>query len=264
MAKIIFLGTSGDSIVTGKQLRASGGIIFNYNNMQFHIDPGPGALVRAQQYGINIRETTAILASHNHTNHASSVNALISGMTLNGMDKKGILIANKGITEGKNSFVTEYNQSLLERVINMDGVAKVGINNVDIIKTPVINHAGNGFKITTPEFILSYTSDTENGVELKKAHEDSNIIIINCKHPSGVSQEGHMNVEDVIDFLKATKPSLGIITHFGIKMIQKNPLDETRIIQRESKVQIIAAKDGMEINPKDYSASLKQKKLKSF
>ena len=48
-AKIIFLGTGGDSIVVGKQLRASGGIILQIDDNQFHIDPGPGALVRARQ-----------------------------------------------------------------------------------------------------------------------------------------------------------------------------------------------------------------------
>ncbi|MDP7476371.1 MAG: hypothetical protein QF655_01925, partial [Candidatus Woesearchaeota archaeon] len=54
-SSIIFLGTGGDSYVVGKQLRASGGIILQINDDQYHIDPGPGALVMAKETGINLR-----------------------------------------------------------------------------------------------------------------------------------------------------------------------------------------------------------------
>ena len=50
--KITFLGTGGDAFVIGKQIRASGGIILQAEGLQFHIDPGPGALVKAAENGI--------------------------------------------------------------------------------------------------------------------------------------------------------------------------------------------------------------------
>ena len=93
MSKIIFLGTGGDKSVIGRQIRASGGIIIQNNNLQFHLDPGPGALVKAKEFGINPRATTALLVSHNHLGHCNDVNAVIDAMTLSGLDKRGVLIA---------------------------------------------------------------------------------------------------------------------------------------------------------------------------
>ena len=54
MPSIIFLGTGGDEFVVGKQLRGSGGIVVQVEGYQFHIDPGPGALIKARQAGINL------------------------------------------------------------------------------------------------------------------------------------------------------------------------------------------------------------------
>jgi len=73
-----------------------------------------------------------------------------------------------------------------------------------------------------------------------------------------------MNSEDVIELLKKIRPKLAIITGFGIKMIQANPLYEAREIQHASKVQVIAARDGLSINPVSYSATLRQKTLSLY
>ena len=67
--RILFLGTGGDEFVVSKQIRASGGIILNTEGYQFHIDPGPGALVQAKKHDVNFRETTAVIVTHSHINH---------------------------------------------------------------------------------------------------------------------------------------------------------------------------------------------------
>ncbi|MDP6600597.1 MAG: MBL fold metallo-hydrolase, partial [Candidatus Woesearchaeota archaeon] len=85
-SSIIFLGTGGDSYVVGKQLRASGGIILQINDDQYHIDPGPGALVMAKETGVNLRANTALFVTHNHLNHCNDINAVIDAMTYGGFD----------------------------------------------------------------------------------------------------------------------------------------------------------------------------------
>ena len=71
MARIIFLGTAGSSAVASKQLRSSGGIILQVEDLQFHIDPGPGSLAKAKQFGVNLHNNTAVLVSHAHMNHCN-------------------------------------------------------------------------------------------------------------------------------------------------------------------------------------------------
>lgn len=265
---ILFLGTAGDSIVTGKQLRSSGGIILRIGDNLFHIDPGPGAVVRAKQYDVNPREITSIFVSHNHLNHAGGANEMLSAMTYSGIDRHGVLVADEESIHGSpdnQSLISKYHKGLAERFIALKPETKIGINEVNIVSTHAKHTPTSiGFKFYTDKFTLSYTSDTEYCKELVEDHKDSDVIIINCKYSPGTSQKGHMNVDDIVKFLEKTKPKLAILTHFGVKMIESDPLYQAREIQKQTESQVISAQDGLQVNPVSYASSLKQRKLDSF
>ncbi|MBU0665844.1 MAG: MBL fold metallo-hydrolase [Nanoarchaeota archaeon] len=265
---ILFLGTGGDSQVVGKQIRSSGGIILKFNDNQFHLDPGPGAIIKAKDYGINLRENTAIFVSHNHINHVNDLNAIISAMTYSGMDKHGVLVCDEETLHGsENDYpgLKKHSKAMLERFIAVKPGMRIGINEVNIM--PVFakhTESSLGFKFYSENFVVSYTGDTEYCKELVDGHKDVDVIIINCKHPIGLSQEGHMNSEDVVKFLNKINPKLAILTHFGLKMLDADTIYEAREIQKKTKCQVIAAKDGLIVNPVSYASSLKQKKLNNF
>jgi len=267
--KLIFLGTGGDAIVVGKQLRSAGGIILQVEHNQFHIDPGPGALPRAKDYGINIRSNVSVLVSHNHMNHVNDVNAVISAMTLGGIDRKGVLIGSRSVVEGSADMrpvLTGHHRDMIERAIALDPGQRVGINEVEIrtTRTEHSDASAIGFKFMTPKFNLGYTSDTGFTHGLIEDFKGVDIMIINMVNPSDKKDNHQLNVDDVIKILPQINPKLAILTHFGIKMEEIDILNETRRIQRESKVQAVAAKDGMVINPISYSVSLRQKTLNLF
>jgi len=265
---ITFLGTGGDSIVVGKQIRASGGIVLRFDENVFHLDPGPGAIVRSRQFDVNPREITAFFVSHNHLNHVAGLNSMISAKTYSGIDKHGVLACNEETLHGSPKElpgVSKYHRGCVERFIAMKPGMRIGVNEVNIMATTAKHTPTSiGFKFYTEKFVVSYTSDTDFCKELVDDHKDSDVIIINCKHPSGLSEEGHMNSDDVVKFLSKTKPKLAILTHFGIKMIDADPIYEAREIHKKCGIQVIAAKDGFVVNPVSYASSLKQKKLGSF
>ncbi|MCK4589901.1 MAG: hypothetical protein KAT77_05635 [Nanoarchaeota archaeon] len=269
MAKIIFLGTGGDKSVIGRQIRASGGIILQDNNLQFHIDPGPGSLVKAKEFGINLRANTALLVTHNHVGHCNDVNAVIDAMTLSGLDKKGVLIANETVINGHESMtptLTNFHKNCLEKTIALKPGQKVGIEDIEIHATPAQHHDPNtiGFKIVTPRFILGYTSDTAYTKELAEAFENTDILILNMVYPGDTKTDNHLNKESVIKLLQKTKPRLAIIQHFGFDVLKADPLLESRDIQRQTGIQTIAAKDGFIITPASYDARSKQQRLNLF
>ena len=70
--------------------------------------------------------------------------------------------------------------------------------------------------------------------------------------------------EDVIKIIKKVNPRLAIITHFGINFLKADPLYEIREIQRETNCQVIAAKDGMVVNPISYDVQQDQKTLYKY
>lgn len=266
---IIFLGTAGDEFTVSKQIRGSGGIIIKAEGYQFHIDPGPGALVRAAMYDVNLRENTAVLVSHAHLNHCNDVNAVLSAMSHNGLDVKGVLIANNTFVNGDEKTkpgLTEFHNKCVERVIVANAAQKIGIENVEIhtIKAKHNDPKTVGFKFITPKFTLSYSSDTRYVAELIDEYKDSDILILNVVDPFDKKQDFNLNADDAVNILSRVKPKLAILTHFGKDLIEADPMYIAREIQNKTGVQVIVAKDGLVISPVSYASSVRQKKLDNF
>lgn len=268
-SRIIFLGTGGDSYVAGRQIRASGGIIIQDGEIQLHIDPGPGAIVRAAENGINPRENTAVIVTNNNILHSNDINAVIDAMTYGGFDKKGVLVANPSLvngTEGKPPLLTNFHKNCLERVIVMQPGQKLGIENLEIHATKSYNEHEDslGLKIFTTESVIGYTSNTKYTKELASQYQGVDILIINIVMPTNEKAENRMGTDDAIKLIKQVNPKLAIITGFGIKMIKADPLSEGREIQKTTGIQILTAKDGMSLIPGSYAARSKQKRLNLY
>jgi len=267
--KIIFLGTAGDSLVASKQLRASGGIMLVIGESQFHIDPGPGALVAAAKNQINLRANTAVLVSNNDLLNCNDVNAVIDAMTYGGTDRNGVLVANNTLvngTEESKPFLTKLHQSFVERIIVLNKGQKLAIEDIEIHALPTIHPDPNavGFKFLAPEFTLVYSSDTGYSKELVKEYMGADILILNVSEPGSEKAEYWLNSDTATRIIQEVNPKLAIITHFGIKMLKSDPLYEGREMQKKTNIQVIAAKDGMGIVPGSYAARSKQKRLGGF
>lgn len=268
-SQILFLGSGGDSYVIGRQIRGSGGIVIHVEGYQFHIDPGPGALVRAAHLGINPRETTAIITTDGHLNHSNDVNTLIAAMTHNGLDRKGVLITNSTFANGSDNIkpgLNDFYKKCVERIIVIKEGQRVGIENIEIEALPTKHSDPNaiGLRFMTPQFNLVYTGDTRYSNEVIKKYSGCDILIMNVTHPFNEKSKDHLNSEDAVKIIEKVKPRLAILTHFGAKMLAADPLYETRDIQKKTGVQVIAAKDGLSINPVSYSAQLRQKTLNLY
>jgi len=266
---ITFLGTAGDPIVVGKQIRASGGVALNIEGNQFFLDPGPGCLVRAKQANIPIRDTIAIFATNNQIVTAGDLNAAVDALTVSGLDIMGVVVAPKKVVHGDDNntpLLSRQCAKYVERVIELEPDRKISINNINIIPTKTTFHADDciGFIFETQKYRLGYTGDTDFGDELAEQYKNCDILIINVKNPRDVREEGALNTDTAIQFLRKAKPGKAVMTHFGIKMLQADPLVEARHIQRETKVDVIAATDGLIVNPGAFAAKMKQVSLDNF
>ncbi len=266
-SRIVFLGTAGNLSVVSKQARSSGGFVVQVDDFQMHIDPGPGALTNAALCGINVRGHTAILVSHAHLNHCNDLNALITAMTLNGLDNHGVLIAPESVVHGTahlKPMLQDHFAHHLEKIIIAQPHKKIAVENIEIHPLPATHADPNalGYKLFTPEFVLAYSGDTSYTPELGEHYAGADILVLNCPHP-GKSKEG-MCTQDAIKIVNKVKPKLCILTHFSQKMLDAKPLYEAREIQKQTGVQVIAAEDGMIIDPVSYAVQLQQKTLNLF
>jgi len=262
--EIIFLGTAGGRWSVSKQLRASGGIILKVNNVQFHIDPGPGALVKAKEYGINLRQNSVLLCSHAHLDHCNDVNAVVDAMTNNGLDKKGILIASKSVIHGDDKekpYLTKLHKNSIDKCIALGPGNEVKFGDIEL-KTLRTKHRDTttiGFKFISDELKISYSSDTAFFNGLIDEYVGSDILILNNLKPFGHKSDDHLSSDDSVRIIKEVSPKLAIIQHFGEKMLEQNPVYQARDIQNKTNVQVIAAKDGMLIDLVNRSTSFRQR-----
>ncbi len=262
---ITFLGTGQGPMVIGKHVRASGGIVINAYDHQIHIDPGPSSLAMAKEFYLNPRATSVVLVSHNHLNHCNDVNAVIDAMTIGGLDKSGVLICNNSLINGDEEntpYLTKFHKRCLERYIVLKPNQKAAVDNIEI-HTTYTKHSVEcmGFKLITPEFAISYLSDTGYSQDIGKEHLGSDILILNVVNPTGTESRFNLNSEDAIRIISEVQPKLSVITHFSAKMLNTDPLMEARNINKATKRQVMAAKDGLTINPKTYSSKRRQQKL---
>ncbi|NJL43843.1 MAG: hypothetical protein HC945_00750 [Nitrosarchaeum sp.] len=261
-----FLGAGGDAITVGKQLLASGGLIIQLEGNQFHIDPGPGALVKAKDFGVNLREHVAVMVSQNTLAHANDINAVIYGMTHGGLDRFGVVVCTKALRqkENKEGLLFEESEKHVERVILLDEVERISINHITI--TPIkLKREGTGaigFRFESPDNSIAYVSDTDYYEGLAAQCARPNVLIAWCRHPQGVTEKGTLSTDDIIDLVRKAKPKLCVLTGFGIKMLDSNVTEQARIIQRETKTAIAVAKQGLEIELDTYREKAKQTRLR--
>lgn len=251
-SKIIFLGTAGHDAV-GKQAAASGGIVIQTEKHQIHIDPGPCTLIRALQTKINLKETDILLVSHNHLSHCNDMNLVIQKMTNYHQEKRGTLITTKEV-------LPMIIQNNLKEVVALEPGKTHEVDTIRIRALKAIHSAETiGFKIFTPKFVVVYSADTSYSSDLIEEYKGADILILNVLGDEKTKY--NLNTDDAVKIINKVDPKLTIITHFNNDTLSKDPLYRAREMQKATNHQIIAATDGLEIEPISYAATSNQKTL---
>ena len=88
------------------------------------------------------------------------------------------------------------------------------------------------------------------------------ILILNCIFPSNREIKTHLNVDKAVIIAQKARPDYLVLTHFGMQMLNANPVDEAKRVERITGVKTIAAEDGLTLdldNP--VKQMIKQSKL---
>ncbi len=250
--KIIFLGTGGGRFSAISQRKMTGGFrLDNLNGKNYHIDPGPGALVRTYQFGLDPRHINGVFVSHAHTDHYNDAEILIEAMTKGMTESKGYVIGAKSVINGYKHWgpcISKYHKSKSEIIpLDVNESEKMDVCNIKATPTRHGDPLGIGFQIDYKGFKISYTSDTSYFTKLPEAHKGAHILIGSVLRPGGKSIKGHMSSNSFIELIEEVKPKLAIMTHMGLKMTN-NHIHEAKRITKASGVKTLAAFDGMSLN----------------
>ena len=252
--EITLLGTGGGRFATITQKRRTAGIRIISEGLNFHLDPGPGALIYSISEGLNPQKLNAVFISHCHPDHYTDAEVLIEAMTRGTTKKRGVLVASRSVLHGNdmgfNPVVSEYHQKMPERVIEALPNTNFQINNLNVLATEARHTDPDtvGFRFETLEFgSFAYTSDTEYFEGVSKYYEGVRLLILCVMRPTGKPWKGHMTTTDAIKIIEEAHPEQVVLTHFGMQMIFKGPAREAKLIEKETNVPTIAAMDGMQI-----------------
>jgi ribonuclease BN (tRNA processing enzyme) len=262
--ELVILGSGGGRHHIRTQHRATGGILYKFNGIQAHIDPGPGATVRINQYGEDPTKTELFIVTHLHIDHFNDISAIIESSrdTLHDKNynyvKKGVLITTNDTLE----FISEYHLNMLEKVIRFKAGDKFFYNGAELIGTKVVHSPkieGFGIKFKLKDYTIAFTSDTMVFDGFSEQFSDVNILILNLLRPDSVTCKRHLCTDEVIPYLNRIDPPLDslIITHFGSFMdgprSDKNhvPSQVKKFEEKTNIKRILAAKDGLKIKIKE-------------
>ena len=258
--QLVILGSGGGRHHIRTQHRATGGLLLKFNNMQIHIDPGPGATVRLNQYGEDPVKTELFITTHAHVDHYNDISAIIESSRAILHDrnykyyKKGTLLAPEEVI----NLISNYHLSMLEKVVKFKAGDTLNYKGVEIIGTEVKHsplNEGFGIKFILNEYSLAYTSDTKIFEGFSSQFSGVNILILNLLRPDSVTCKRHVCTDEVIPYLNKIEPPLDglIITHFGSYM--DGPRSKMNFVPSQVKKlkemtdikNVVAAEDGLKI-----------------
>ncbi|MGB9671892.1 MAG: MBL fold metallo-hydrolase [Candidatus Bathyarchaeales archaeon] len=251
--EIIFLGTGGGRFATITQKRRTAGIRILGENLNLHLDPGPGALVYSISEGLDPQKLNAVFVSHCHPDHYTDAEVLIEAMTRGMTRKRGVLAASKSVLKGNSACepsISKYHQQMVEQIIEAVPntrfqVAEVAVSVAEARHT---DPDAVGFRFETKEYgDFAYTSDTEYFDGIGKYYEGTRLLMLCVMRPAGKPWKGHMTTEDAIKIVEEAHPEQAVLTHLGMQMIFQGPAREAKLIEEKTGTPTVAATDGMRI-----------------
>ncbi|PIU51280.1 hypothetical protein COY52_05385 [Candidatus Desantisbacteria bacterium CG_4_10_14_0_8_um_filter_48_22] len=251
MNTLKFLGTAGARFVMIKQLRSSGGLWLSIEGKNIMIDPGPGSLVRCScsRPKLDPTKLDAIIVTHKHLDHTGDLNVMIEAMTEGGFKKRGLLFVPGDAINDDGPVVLKYLHNFPEEIIILKEGGKYSLNKIHFSTPKLHIHRvetyGLNFKIDG-EDIISIISDTKYFDGIEKYYPGKTLVINVVLLEVNLNLD-HLSIPEVKEIIKKAKPKRAIITHFGMKMILAKPWEIAERLTAELGIEVIAARDGMEI-----------------
>lgn len=237
-----------------------------FGDTQIHVDPGPGALVRALSHvpPCNPRDLDAIVLSHKHLDHSSDVNAMIEAMTSGGFVRRGAVLAPEDAFD-REPVVLPYAQRFPEHIHRLTaGGGPWNIGEVELRTSMAHKHAVQtyGLHLRHGKVRVSYLPCGRYFEELAQdyAAHRPDVLIVNVLRYADTLNVDHFTWQDAQRVVLEVQPKVVVFQHFGTKMLEQGPSRLAAQFEDESGVRAIAAYDGFTL---DVETAVAQGDVKS-
>ena len=252
MVSLRFLGTGGARWVVAKQIRSSGGFWLQADGTNIHVDPGPGALVRAltQLPPCDPASLDAIVLSHKHLDHSGDVNAMIEAMCQGGWRPRGALCAPRdALDPAQEPVVFPYARRFVPREWIVEANAgPFAVGNVELRASLKLQHPveAYGLHFRTPSARISYLPCTRYFDEVVADYKAQapDVLVVNVLRYRDSMDVDHLTIDDARALIEGVRPGAAIMTHFGTRMLERDPKRLAYELEDATGVKTFAAYDG--------------------
>ncbi len=255
MITVRFLGTGGARFVVARQIRASGGMWFRFGAppgrvTQIHVDPGPGALVRATSALPPCEPQTldAIALSHKHLDHAGDVNVMIEAMTQGGWKQRGALLAPRDAFEGEPVIFPYAARFVPVHHVLTERGGPYEVNDVTIRTSIKHKHGvetyGMHFEYEGTRIAYMPCGRFFDGLIDDYAAHRPDVLIVNVLRFRDSLDVDHLTFDEARAVIAGVAPKVAVMTHFGTKMLERRPDLLARELEDELGLRVFAAEDG--------------------
>ena len=225
-----------------------------FGETRIHVDPGPGALVRALSHvpPCNPRELDAIVLSHKHLDHSGDVNVLIEAMTAGGFRPRGTVFAPADAFEGE-PVVLPYAQRFPERIERLeqssgpyhigDVELRTSIAHVHASQTYGLHFAHDGLRVAYLPCGRFF-----EGLIADYASYRPDVLVINVLRYRDEMSVDHLKWDDARRIVEGVRPKVAVFQHFGTKMLEADPIRLAQEVEDELGLRAIAAYDGLDLD----------------
>lgn len=247
--KLTCVGTGGGRFCLTTQQRATGGFMLSHKGTDLYVDPGPGALVRGIDLGINFGSVDGLFISHAHLDHYGDAEAVIEAMTKGCKADRGTLITNDTVLngmDGEHGVFSSYHQGKIGRVCPVEQGKTCQVNEWDltITETDHKDIETTGFVATMNSISVGYIPDTRYYDELADQYTDVDYLIANVLRPVNKDWEGHLNLAQAVDLAEEIDPTHAYFQHFGMNFVTSFRKQVSWLDDRDSSVPITLTSDG--------------------
>jgi len=241
--KLTFMGTAGARFMVAKQLAASGGLYLEDGSTRLALDPGPGAIVQYAKRKVDPARLSGILLSHRHLDHSGDVNVMIEAMTEGGFRKRGRLFCPSDALDD-DPVVLGYLRGFPEEVVRLRPETRYELGSIEFTTSPAHPHGAEtyGFRFGDR---LGWVTDSEFYEGIAEQHRAEVMII----HTVLLERRPlpHLCLDDAEAIIRAARPRLAILTHFGMTMWRAHPWELAARLTESTGIEVKAARDGMTI-----------------
>ena len=265
MISVRFLGTAGARFMVAKQIRASGGIWLHFSgdagSTQIHVDPGPGALVRATTAvpPCDPTQLDAIVLSHKHLDHSGDVNVMIEAMTVGGFRPRGALLAPLDAFEGEPVIFPYAARFVPTRHVLEERSGPYHVNDVEI-RTSIAHLHGvqtYGLHFRHEGKTVSYLPCGRffDGLAEDYATHEPDVLIVNVLRYRDSMKVDHLNFDECKHVLQTVRPKVAVMTHFSTRMLEAGTDRLALELEDELGIRVFAAHDGWTLDASNEIAA---------